>query len=94
MLIVGGSGNNTGAIVGAYVVWGFWQSTLLIQSYDLPDVLQVRIPFIRDLTLGLLIVIVLLIVPRGLVPEQRRVSIWTERSMKRLARAGPAPPDT
>ena len=37
MVIVGGSGNNNGVLVGAYVVFGFWQSTLLIQSYDLPD---------------------------------------------------------
>jgi branched-chain amino acid transport system permease protein len=93
MLIVGGPGNNRGALLGSYVVWGFWQSTLLIQSYDLPDVIQVRIPFIRDLALGLLIVCVLLLMPKGLLPEVRRVSIWAERSVKQMQRnSGPDPP--
>ena len=89
MLIVGGTGNNKGAIVGAYVIWGFWQATLLLQSYDLPTVVQVRVPFVRDLALGLLIVVVLLLMPRGLLPEERRVSIWVERTVRRLGRSPP-----
>jgi branched-chain amino acid transport system permease protein len=83
MLIVGGSGNNAGAVVGAYVLWGFWQSTLLIQGYELPTALDSRIPFFRDLSLGILIIAVLLLMPRGLVPEERRVSIWAERHTRR-----------
>ncbi|MFQ5880623.1 MAG: branched-chain amino acid ABC transporter permease, partial [Dehalococcoidia bacterium] len=43
MLIVGGSGNNKGAILGAYVVWGFWIITLQIQGYDLPTAVSSRI---------------------------------------------------
>jgi branched-chain amino acid transport system permease protein len=89
MLIVGGSGNNLGAVVGAYVVWGFWQSTLLIQGYDLPELIESRVPFLRNLTLGLLIVLVLLLLPRGLLPEQARVSIWAERLVRRKGRAPP-----
>jgi branched-chain amino acid transport system permease protein len=95
MVIVGGSGNNNGVLLGAYVVFGFWQSTLLIQSYDLPDVLQQRVSFFRDLLLGLAIVLVLLLMPRGLVPEGRRVSIWAERAVRRSQSAlpgGPSPP--
>jgi branched-chain amino acid transport system permease protein len=97
MVIVGGSGNNNGVLLGAYVVFGFWQSTLLIQSYDLPEALEQRVPFFRDLLLGLAIVIVLLLMPRGLIPEGRRVSIWAERATRRMrppARAGPDPPPT
>jgi branched-chain amino acid transport system permease protein len=92
MVMVGGSGNNNGAIVGAYVVWGFWQATLLIQSYDLPDLIATRISFFRDLALGMLIVIVLLLMPQGLVPEKRGVSIWAERAARRAGRAPPDPP--
>ena len=33
MLMVGGSGSNRGAIVGAYVVWGFWTLAGLIQPH-------------------------------------------------------------
>ncbi|MEX0800699.1 MAG: branched-chain amino acid ABC transporter permease [Dehalococcoidia bacterium] len=79
MLIVGGSGNNKGAILGAYIVWGLWVITLQIQGYDLPDIISGRIFFIRDFILGALIVIVLLLRPQGLMPEERRVSIWVQR---------------
>ncbi len=89
MLMVGGSGNNWGAIAGAYVVWGFWTTTLQINGYDLPDVLQSRIFYIRDFVVGSLIVIVLLLRPQGLFPEERRVSIWLDHRMRR----GPRPAD-
>jgi branched-chain amino acid transport system permease protein len=101
MLMVGGSGNNTGAILGAYVVWGFWTVTLQLQSYTqahpgplglaLPDLLQSRIFFIRDFLLGALIVIVLLLRPQGLMPEERRVSIWVDRHAKRVPDVPPPP---
>ncbi len=83
MLMVGGSGNNRGAIVGAYIVWGFWTITTLLQTYDLPAAVDTRIPFMRDLGIGVLIVIVLLLRPQGLLPEQRRVSIWVDRQLRR-----------
>jgi branched-chain amino acid transport system permease protein len=91
MLMVGGSGNNKGAILGAYVVWGFWTITLQLQGYDLPTVLSSRIFYIRDFFIGSLIVIVLLLRPQGLLPEERRVSIWVEREAKRARSAQPAP---
>ena len=101
MLIVGGSGNNKGAILGAYVVWGFWTITLQLQGYTpehpgplglaLPEAIQGRIFFIRDFVLGSLIVIVLLLRPQGLLPEERRVSIWVERHAKRFRDLRPTP---
>ena len=97
MLIVGGSGNNKGAILGAYVIWGFWQATDLIQGYHLPEAIDSRLSYFRDLTLGGLIVLVLLLRPQGLLPEESRVSIWVERRVRHLrgraARTGPTPPD-
>jgi branched-chain amino acid transport system permease protein len=91
MLMVGGSGNNKGAILGAYVVWGLWNITLLLQGYDLPTAVGSRIFFIRDFVLGALIVIVLLLRPQGLMPEERRVSIWVERHTRRLRGPPPSP---
>ncbi len=92
MLMVGGSGNNKGAILGAYIVWGLWTTTLQIQGYDIPTALSSRIFFIRDFVLGALIVIVLLLRPQGLLPEERRVSIWVERHTRRLRSRERAPP--
>lgn len=100
MLIVGGSGNNAGAILGAYIVWGFWTTSLQIQSYPIPDVLRIRVFYIRDFLVGAIIVLILLMRPQGLLPEQRRVSRWLERRVSLLRRAErksaelpPPPPD-
>ncbi len=87
MLIAGGSGNNRGAVAGAFVIWGIWTITLRASAYDLPEVLQARIFYIRDFVIGALIVTVLLLRPRGLIPEERRVSAWLDREMRRLRRA-------
>lgn len=92
MLIVGGSGNNGGAILGAYIVWGFWTTSLQLQSYNMPDALQVRIFYIRDFLVGVIIVTILLLRPQGLLPEQRRVSRWLERRVAQLRRAERKPP--
>lgn len=86
MLMVGGSGNNWGAIAGAFVIWGLWTTTLTLSSYDLPDIVQNRVFFIRDFLIGVLIVTVLLLRPRGLIPEERRVSLWLDQRMRRGAR--------
>lgn len=83
MLVLGGSGNNRGALLGAYVVWGLWIVSLQLLSYPMPEVLSVRIFYLRDLLLGLLLIAVLLLRPQGLLPEERRVSIWVERLIRR-----------
>jgi branched-chain amino acid transport system permease protein len=86
MLIVGGSGNNRGAVVGVFVVWGIWTVTLQLNGYDLPDLVQSRIFYMRDFLIGALIVVFLLLRPQGLVPEERRVSIWLDRELRRQRR--------
>lgn len=94
MLIVGGSGNNQGAVLGAYVVWGLWIVSLQLLGYPLPEALRTRIFYLRDLLLGALLVTVLLVRPQGLLPEERRVSIWVERLLRRQQapeRAGARP---
>lgn len=93
MLMIGGSGNNKGAIAGAYVLWGFWTLTLQLQGYDLGDTIQTRMPYFRDIVLGSLIVGVLLLRPAGLLPQERRVSLYVERSVKRMRSEGEPPPD-
>jgi branched-chain amino acid transport system permease protein len=91
MLIAGGSGNMVGTIVGVYVIWGLWSTTLQLQGYDLPAFIAGRIPHLRDALVGLTIVAVLLLNPRGLIPEQARVSRWLDRrvaSMRHTEAAG------
>lgn len=78
MLIVGGSGNHRGVIVGALVVGFFWFGTPLIQE-SLPDWLGSRVFQVRQLLIGILIVVFLLWRPQGLLAERDRVSRFVSR---------------
>lgn len=86
MLIVGGSGNTGGAIIGAYIIWAIWSITLQIQGYDLPDLVAGRVSYLRDFLVGAIIVIMLLTNPKGLLPERARVSRWLDRRVAKLRR--------
>ena len=77
MLMVGGSGNNRGAVLGALVVGFFWFGTPLIQE-DLPDFLGDRVFMLRQFAIGLLIVVFVLLRPQGLLAEERRVSRFVD----------------
>jgi len=88
MLIVGGSGNHRGVVLGALVVGFFWFGTPLIQE-SLPDWLGSRVFQVRQLLIGVLIVVFLLWRPQGLLAERDRVSrfvsIGPERPTESLA---------
>ncbi len=73
MLIVGGSGNHRGVVLGSLVVGFFWFGTPLIQE-SLPDWLGSRVFQVRQLLIGVLIVVFLLWRPQGLLAERDRVS--------------------
>lgn len=73
MLMVGGSGNNKGAILGAFVVWGIWIGTKFMTDL-LPYTLKARAPYIRFLLIGILLEIILIYKPQGLLGEEKRIS--------------------
>lgn len=73
MLMAGGSGNNKGAILGAYVIWGIWILTQLLTNF-LPYTLKARAPYIRFLVIGVLLEIILIYRPQGLLGEEKKVS--------------------
>jgi branched-chain amino acid transport system permease protein len=83
MLIVGGSGNNKGAILGALLIWFLWTMTNFITNF-LPDTClagsaleidrcNLRASYMRVFLIGLLLQIVLQRFPRGLLPEKAPV---------------------
>ncbi|MEQ8699462.1 MAG: branched-chain amino acid ABC transporter permease [Bauldia litoralis] len=69
MLIVGGSGNNKGAILGAMAIWALWTMTEILTGL-LPSDWASRAAFIRVFLIGLLLQIVLQRFPGGLLPEK------------------------
>ena len=78
MLMVGGSGNNLGAILGAFVVWGLWVGARFLPG-EFAD------PNFRFFMVGVLIVAVILLRPGGILGELRRVTRRRgERSAVRL----------
>jgi branched-chain amino acid transport system permease protein len=73
MVMAGGSGNNKGVILGAFVIWGIWIGTQFITDL-LPYALKARAPYIRFLIIGILLEIILVSRPQGLLGEEKRVS--------------------
>ena len=69
MLIVGGSGNNLGAIVGPLLIWAIWSATELVTSQLSADWIT-RAAYIRIFLIGLLLQIVLQRFAGGLLPER------------------------
>ena len=66
MLMVGGAGNNRGAILGAFIVWGIWSGTQFLPGF-------LGTPDFRLFMIGALIVAVMLLRPGGILGEERRV---------------------
>jgi branched-chain amino acid transport system permease protein len=66
MLIVGGAGNNLGALMGAFLVWGFWTVSGGLLRGWIPQADQARAAALQVVLIGLLISGMLVARPRGL----------------------------
>jgi branched-chain amino acid transport system permease protein len=74
MLIVGGSGNNRGALLGALIVWGLWSGSGVLVSKIVPAAYQTQGAAAQSILIGMLLVIMLVHKPRGLIGEEPVVS--------------------
>ena len=74
MLVVGGSGNNRGAVVGALVVWALWSASGATLAAVLPPEVQARGAALQTVLIGVALAVVLLVRPRGLLGEETVVS--------------------
>ncbi len=72
MVVAGGTGNNKGSIVGAFVIWSAWSLSELFAGY-LP-ISSTKIPHIRTLVVGLIIIAILRWRPTGLIGRKMAVS--------------------
>ena len=83
MVIVGGSGNNLGAVLGGFVIWFFWVQvepmglaflTLITSGMGEGSALKAHLldsaAHMRLLTMGIILLCVLRFSPRGLIPEK------------------------
>jgi branched-chain amino acid transport system permease protein len=74
MLVLGGSGNNAGALLGAVVVWGVWTLSSTAIGAFLPSEWQARGASLRVAAIGVVLATILLLRPRGLLGERIGVS--------------------
>lgn len=83
MVIVGGSGNNWGAVLGGFVIWFFWveaepMGTWLMHAItsgmDVNSPLRLHLidsaAHMRLMTMGIILLLALRFSPRGLIPEK------------------------
>jgi len=86
MVIVGGSGNNLGAVVGGFLIWltwveaeplGLWLAELATSGLATDSLLRTHLmdgaPHLRLFLMGLILLVVLRFSPNGLIPERSRV---------------------
>lgn len=67
MLILGGSGSNAGAILGAVVIWALWSGSGALVTALFPADVQARAAAIQLVTIGVVLSGALVLRPRGLV---------------------------
>ena len=84
MLIVGGSANNKGAILGAFIMWTIWSASEIVSS-RLPDELAIRAAYIRVFMIGLVLQIFLQKFPQGILPETRLAARASDEARDRTA---------
>ena len=85
MVIVGGSGNNFGAILGGFAVWFLWIEAAPIALYlinfftsglEESNVLKIHlvnsIPYFRYLMMGIGLLLIMRYRPKGILPEKIR----------------------
>jgi branched-chain amino acid transport system permease protein len=83
MVIVGGSGNNLGAVLGGFLVWWLWVmveplgfSVMNAVTAPLPEGSALKahlldsVQYMRLFTMGVVLLLVLRFSPRGLLPER------------------------
>jgi branched-chain amino acid transport system permease protein len=68
-LTAGGTGNNWGAVAGAFLVVFFLESTRFATG-GLPGLTPVQVAATREFLIGALLIVVLRVRPAGLVPER------------------------
>ena len=81
MLIAGGSGNNKGAILGAFLIWFVWSSSELVTNgvieilatmFDSIDISILKTRGIyKNVIYWFIITTYLAAIPKGILPEKR-----------------------
>jgi len=85
MVIVGGSGNNLGSVIGAFVIWFLWIQSgpmglwfvemignVTEESNIAIEFLEDRVHFLRYILMGAVLLMVMRFTPGGILPEKNK----------------------
>ncbi len=71
MLMVGGSGSNRGAVLGAIVVWAIWVGSGSLSAAVVPGEWQARAASLQIVAIGVMLCLILLWRPQGFFAPRR-----------------------
>ena len=85
MVIIGGSGNNWGSVLGGFLIWfvwieaepaGLWLMDAITSTLSEDNSLRTHLlesaPHMRLIIMGVILLVVMRFSPRGLIPESDR----------------------
>ncbi len=72
-VVLGGSGNNRGTILGAFILWAFFSGTRFAQGY-LPFS-PTQMGALRILFIGLLLILIMMFKPEGLLGKKEELTL-------------------
>jgi len=69
MVMVGGTGNNKGVILGAFLVWAVWIGSDFLTDF-VPASVATQIGFIRMFFVGAILGVMILMKPQGILMQK------------------------
>ena len=85
MVIIGGSGNNFGSVIGGFIIWffwiqsepiGLWLISLITSQISDANIIKIHLlenaAHMRLMFMGVILLATLRFAPRGLIPEEKR----------------------
>ncbi|HWQ21000.1 MAG TPA: branched-chain amino acid ABC transporter permease [Methanotrichaceae archaeon] len=73
MVVLGGSGNNRGTVLGALLLWGFFSGTRFMESY-LP-LSPTAVGALRIMLIGLILIVLMMFRPQGMLGRKEELGL-------------------
>lgn len=73
MVVLGGSGNNRGTILGAFLLWGFFSGTRFMESYM--PLSPTAIGALRIMLIGIILVVLVIFRPQGILGRKEELGL-------------------
>jgi branched-chain amino acid transport system permease protein len=91
MVIIGGAGNNIGAVIGA-IIFVTLRELIVFYKYSFEAIVPFDVVWLEYLLMGIALIMVLMYRPEGLLPERPTRTLSERRIREIAARAAPEKP--